>query len=107
MRAQNEVYAVGLLEGGRLFGGTDAAGEGHLLYPALAAKAVELSEVSFHAVHGVLADVASVQYYEVGVLVTLDLRVAGVLDHPPYAVGVVDVHLATEGPYADGLVART
>src|SRR5215210_1019778 len=99
MCAQNEVYIVGLLEGIRL-GGADAACEGDPLYPSLPAKTAQFPEVSFYAIHGVLADVAGVQYYEVRVLVALDLGVAGVLDHPSYAVGVVHVHLASERPYA-------
>src|SRR5215211_1374681 len=106
MRAQNKVYIVGLPEGLRLLGGADAVCEGDPLYPALAAQTAQFPEVSSYAVHGVLADVAGVQYYEVRVLVALDLGVACVLDHAPHAVGVVHVHLAAERPYAGRPGAR-
>src|SRR5215204_7285497 len=105
MRAQYEVYIVGPLEGGRFLGGADTAREGYSLHAAFAAETAKLSEVPFHAVHGVLANVAGVEYYEIRVLVALDLRVARVLDHPPYAIGVVYVHLAAEGPDAGCLGA--
>ena len=103
MGTQNEVYTVGLLQAFGFFGGADAAGEGDLLDAALAPKAVQFAEVTPDAVDGVLADVAGVEDHEVGVLVALDLGVAGVLDHAPHPVRVVHVHLAAEGPYAGSL----
>src|SRR5215212_1252435 len=103
MGAQDKVYVVGLPKRRRLFGGADTARESHLFDPSFAAETVQLPEVSFHPVDGVLADVAGIEYHEVGVLVALHFRVSGVLDHAPYPVRVVHVHLAPEGPYARGL----
>src|SRR5918998_3619472 len=103
MRSQDEVYAVLALQLGGFVGGPDAPGEGHLLHAALATQAAEFPEVSADAVHGVLADVACVDDDEVCLFVALNLGVAGVEDHAPHAVRVVDVHLAAEGPYARGL----
>src|ERR671916_160552 len=103
MGTQNEVYAVPALEFGGFARGADAAGERYFLDAACSAEAVEFAEVAADAVHGVLSDVAGVEDDEVGVFVALDLGVAGVQDHAPHAVRVVDVHLATEGAYARGL----
>src|SRR5215210_2392366 len=100
MGAQDQVYIVGLLQARRLLGGTDAACEGNSFYAALAAQAGEFPEMAPDAVDGVLADVAGVEYHEVGILVALDFRVSCVLDHTPYPVGVVYVHLAPERPDA-------
>src|SRR5215211_1712809 len=102
MGTQDEVYAVLALELLGFARGADAAGEGYLFDAALAPEAVELSEVAADAVYGVLADVAGIEYDEVGLFVGLDLGVACVQDHAPHAVRVVDVHLAAEGAYARG-----
>src|SRR3712207_8076786 len=100
---QDEIYAELALEVGGFVGGSDAPGEGDFFYAALAPKSGELSQMTPDTVDGVLPDVAGVQYDEVGLLVSLDLGVAGVQDHAPHTVRVVDVHLAPEGAYARGL----
>src|SRR5215204_7142774 len=97
MGTQDELYAVLALEGGGFVGGADAAGEGDFFDAALAAEAVELTEVAADAVDGVLAHVAGVEDDEVGLFVGLDLCVTGVQDHAPHPVRVVDVHLAAKG----------
>src|SRR3712207_4939648 len=102
MRSQNEVYPVPPLQLGGFVGGADAAGKGYLLDAARLPAAVELPEVCADAVHGVIADVAGVEDDEVGLLVGLNLGVAGVQNHAPHAVRVVYVHLAAEGTYASG-----
>src|SRR5918998_3965867 len=56
MGAQNEVYIVGAPEGGRLLGRADAAREGHLLHPTLAAEAGLPPEGPLYAVPRVLAN---------------------------------------------------
>src|SRR4028119_229779 len=103
MGTEYEVYAELAAEGVRLLGGADAAGQGNLFDAALSFEAVELAEVAADAVYGVLADVAGVEDDDVGVLVGAHFGVAGVQDHAPHPVGVVDVHLASEGPYAGRL----
>src|SRR4028119_132113 len=103
MGTEYEVYAELAAEGVGLFGGADAAGQGNLFDAALSFKAVELAEVAADAVYGVLAHVAGVEDDDVGVLIGGDFGVAGVQDHAPHPIGVVDVHLAAEGPYAGGL----
>src|SRR5215210_945613 len=97
MGTQYEIYAVLALEVGGFAGGPDAAGQGHFLDAALAPEAVELAEVAADAVDGVLAHVAGVEDDEFGLLIGVDLGVAGVQDHAPHTVRVVDVHLAAEG----------
>src|SRR5215218_7416369 len=105
MSTQYEVYIVGLLQALGFLGGADAAGEGDSFYAAFTAQAVEFAQMSLYAVHGVFADVARIEDDEIGILVALDLSVPRVLYHAPYPVGVVHVHLATEGPDAGGLAA--
>src|SRR5215210_493728 len=100
MGTQNQVYAVGALQVLRLFGGAEAASEDDFLDATFFFEAAQLAEMAADAVNSVLADVAGVQDYEVGVFVVLHLRVASVPDHTPYPVGVVDVHLTPERPYA-------
>src|SRR5829696_4904687 len=103
MGTQDEVYAVPALEVLGFVGGSYAAGDSDFLDAALAPEAVELAEVAADAVHGVLAHVAGVEDDEVRLLVGVDFGVAGVQDHAPHPVRVVDVHLAAEGAYAGGL----
>src|SRR4028119_1418607 len=103
MGTEYEVYAELAAEGVGLFGGADAAGQGNLFDAALPFEAVELAEVAADAVYGVLAHVAGVEDDDVGVVIGGDFGVAGVQDHASHPIGVVDVHLAAEGPYAGGL----
>src|SRR4028118_2053501 len=103
MGTEYEVYAELAAESIGLFGGADAAGQGNLFDAALSLEAVELAEVAADAVYGVLAHVAGVEDDDVGVLVGVHFGVAGVQDHATHPVGVVDVHLAAEGPYAGRL----
>src|SRR4028118_1032480 len=103
MGTEYEVYAELAAESIGLFGGADAAGQGNLSDAALSFEAVELAEVAADAVYGVLAHVAGVEDDDVGVLVGVHFGVAGVQDHAAHPVGVVDVHLASEGPYAGRL----
>src|SRR4028118_1784486 len=103
MGTEYEVYAELAAESIGLFGGADAAGQGNLFDAALSFEAVELAEVAADAVYRVLAHVAGVEDDDVGVLVGVHLRVAGVQDHAAHPVGVVDVHLAAEGPYTSRL----
>src|ERR671917_535964 len=103
MGTQYEVYAELVAERVGFLGGADAAGQGHLFDAAFLFEAVELAEVAADAVDGVLAHVAGVEDDDVGVLVGVHLGVARVQDHAPHPVGVVDVHLAAEGPYTSRL----
>src|SRR5918994_6626082 len=103
MGPQHEVNVVLSFELSGFFGGADTAGEGDLFHPAFAFKAGQFSEVAAHAVDGVLSYVARVEHHEVGVFVGLYLSVAGVQDHAPHPVRVVDVHLAAERSYARSL----
>src|ERR687886_1716377 len=89
-----------MLEFPSIGGGSDAAGEGNLFDAAFFFQAVELAEVSANTIYGILADVAGVEDYDVGVLVAVDLGVARITDHAPHPIRVVDIHLAAERPYA-------
>src|ERR687885_1800577 len=89
-----------MLEFPSIGGGSDAAGEGNFFDAAFFFQAVELAEVSANTIYGILADVAGVEDYDVGVLIAVDLGVARITDHAPHPIRVVDIHLAAERPYA-------
>ena len=75
----------------------DAAGDRDDRVVAVSRRQLpELAEPRVQLLLGALADAAGVDDDDVGVAVVVGRLVAGLLEQPRHALGVVDVHLAAE-----------
>ncbi len=100
LRADHEVDDAGALDDLGAFGLGDAAGHrDHGLAALLLLLLPQAPELGIDLFGGLLADVAGVEDDEIGVLGRVRLDIALARQRVRHALGVIDVHLATEGLY--------